>query len=256
MHSPINQQPDDRQPAVIRVEHVSKTFVHEGVEVKAFSDISLNIQRGQMIAIMGPSGSGKSTLLHVIGGIESPTSGEIWIDDQKLSGLNDYELTLLRRRRIGFIFQSFNLVPTLNVVDNVTLPLILDGISQRDAIPRATETLKRVEMSHRLQHLPSQLSGGEQQRVAIARALVINPSLVLADEPTGNLDSTRGRDITLLLREVAHENQQSVVLVTHDIRVASQADRLIVLLDGHIRFDGLPSTDAEWMAALKLEIDG
>ena len=256
MHSHINQQPDGGPTAVIRATEISKTFVHEGVEVRAFSNVTLNIHRGTMVAIMGPSGSGKSTLLHILGGIESPTSGEIWIDDQKLSGLNDYQLTLLRRRRIGFIFQSFNLVPTLNVVDNVTLPLILDGISQRDAIPRATESLKRVDMSHRLQHLPSQLSGGEQQRVAIARALVINPSVLLADEPTGNLDSTRGRDITQLLRDVAHENQQTVVIVTHDIRVASQADRLIVLLDGQIRFDGHPSTDAEWMAALKLEIDG
>lgn len=209
-----------------------------------------------MVAIMGPSGSGKSTLLHIMGGIDAPTSGEIWIDSQQLSGLNDYELTLLRRRRIGFVFQSFNLVPTLNVLDNVTLPLILDGFSQREAIPRATETLKRVDMAHRLDHLPSQLSGGEQQRVAIARALVIKPSLVLADEPTGNLDSARGRDITRLLHDVAHESQQTVVIVTHDIRVASQADRLIVLLDGRVQFDGHPSTDAEWMAALKLEIDG
>lgn len=256
LDSLIDQQKDDSQSAVIRAEGISKTFVHEGVEVRAFFDVTLNVQRGQMVAIMGPSGSGKSTLLHILGGIESPTSGDIWIDDQKLSGLNDYELTLLRRRRIGFIFQSFNLVPTLSVMDNVTLPLILDGVSQRDAVPRATESLKRVDMSHRLLHLPSQLSGGEQQRVAIARALVINPSVLLADEPTGNLDSTRGRDITRLLRDVAHENQQTVVIVTHDIRVAAQADRLIVLLDGQVRFDGHPNTDAEWMAALKLEIDG
>jgi len=209
-----------------------------------------------MIAIMGPSGSGKSTLLHVMGGIEPPSSGEIWIEDTKLSELNDHELTLLRRRRIGFIFQSFNLVPTLNVADNVTLPLILDGVPPREAMPRAIEKLTRVDMLHRLQHFPSQLSGGEQQRVAIARALVINPSLVLADEPTGNLDSVRGRDITRLLYDVAHEGHQTVVVVTHDIRVAAQADRLIVLLDGRVRFDGRPGTDAEWMAALKLEIDG
>lgn len=254
--SDIGHHADVKNHVVVRADNVSKLFVHDSVEVRAFSEISLDIPRGQMIAIMGPSGSGKSTLLHVMGGIESPTSGEIWIDDQKLSGLSDYELTLLRRRRIGFIFQSFNLVPTLSIVDNVTLPLILDGISQRDAVPRATEALKRVAMSHRLGHLPSQLSGGEQQRVAIARALVINPSLVLADEPTGNLDTTRGREITQLLRDVAHADQQTVVVVTHDIRVASQADRLIVLLDGHIRFDGHPGTDAEWMAALKLENDG
>jgi putative ABC transport system ATP-binding protein len=256
LNSPEDRQSDDRKNDGIRTDSISKVFVHEGVEVPAFRNVTLSLAKGQMIAIMGPSGSGKSTLLHSLGGIEPPSSGEIWIGDQKLSGLSDYELTLLRRRRIGFIFQSFNLVPTLNVLENVTLPLILDGISQRDAEPKAIESLTRVELGHRLGHLPSQLSGGEQQRVAIARALVINPSLVLADEPTGNLDSVRGRDITRLLHDVAHENQQTVVVVTHDVRVASQADRLIVLLDGQVRFDGHPSTDAEWMAALKLEIDG
>ncbi len=250
MNSTDNQAED-----VIRATDVSKLFIQEELEVPALRGVTLRVPRGQMIAIMGPSGSGKSTLLHVIGGLEPPTSGEVWIDGRNLAGLSDLELTLLRRRRIGFIFQSFNLVPTLSVVDNVTLPLILDGIVQRDAVPRALETLKRVDMSHRLKHLPAHLSGGEQQRVAIARALVIHPTLVLADEPTGNLDSVRGRDITRLLRDVAHETQQTVVVVTHDIRVASQADRLIVLLDGRVRFDGRPSTDEEWLAALKLELD-
>ena len=246
---------DNQVEDVIRATDVSKVFIQDELEVPALRGVTLRVPRGQMIAIMGPSGSGKSTLLHVIGGLEPPTSGEVWIDGRNLAGLSDRELTLLRRRRIGFIFQSFNLVPTLSVVDNVTLPLILDGISQRDAVPRALETLKRVDMSHRLKHLPAHLSGGEQQRVAIARALVIHPTLVLADEPTGNLDSVRGRDITRLLRDVAHETQQTVVVVTHDIRVASQADRLIVLLDGRVRFDGRPSTDEEWLAALKLELD-
>jgi putative ABC transport system ATP-binding protein len=247
--------PDAPSRVVIRTSNLSKVFVRDSVEVSAFAEITLEIPHGQMLAIMGPSGSGKSTLLHVMGGIEPPSSGDIWFEGQKLSTLQDYDLTLLRRRRIGFVFQSFNLVPTLNVTDNVTLPLILDGVSQQDAIPRATECLRRVEMSHRLEHLPTQLSGGEQQRVAIARALVIHPGLVLADEPTGNLDSARGRDITRLLREVAHEDHQTVVIVTHDIRVASQADRVIVLLDGCIRFDGKPASHAEWMAALNLEDD-
>ncbi len=247
---------DNRCLAVIRTVGLSKAFVHEGVEVQAFRDVTLQIPPGQMVAIMGPSGSGKSTLLHIMGGIEPPTSGEIWIDGQNLAGLRDLELTLLRRRRIGFVFQSFNLVPTLSVVDNVTLPLILDGLNQREAAPRALECLQRVDMSHRLRHLPTQLSGGEQQRVAIARALVINPALVLADEPTGNLDSVRGREITRLLCDVAHQSHQTVVIVTHDFRVATQADRLIVLLDGRVRFDGRPSDDAEWMAALQLEIEG
>jgi putative ABC transport system ATP-binding protein len=238
---------------VICTANLSKSFVHEGVEVSAFRDVSLAIARNQLVAIMGPSGSGKSTLLHILGGIEPPTAGEIWIDGQNLAGLNDLELTLLRRRRIGFVFQSFNLVPTLSVMENVTLPLILDGISAREAEPRAQECLTRVGMSHRLRHLPSQLSGGEQQRVAIARALVIQPSLILADEPTGNLDSARGRGITQLL---ADQGQQTVVVVTHDMRVAAKSDRLIVLLDGQIRFDGDPSHVAEWMAAMELEISG
>lgn len=246
---------DQQREIVIRTEELSKVFVREGGQVNAFCDVSMEIPHGQMLAIMGPSGSGKSTLLHVMGGIEPSSAGNVWFEGQNLSALQDRALTLLRRRRIGFVFQSFNLVPTLDVVDNVTLPLILDGITARDAAPRAIECLKRVGMSHRLEHLPSQLSGGEQQRVAIARALVINPALILADEPTGNLDSARGRDITQLLRDVAHQDHQTVVVVTHDIRVASKADRLIVLLDGRVCFDGKPNTDAEWMAALKLEID-
>ena len=241
---------------VIQACNLSKVFQLEGTDVNAFTDISLSIARSQMVAIMGPSGSGKSTLLHVMGGIEPPTSGEIRIDGANVADLDDQTLTLLRRRKIGFVFQSFNLVPTLSVIENVTLPLILDGVSVREAEPRAILQLERVGLSHRLRHLPSQLSGGEQQRVAIARALVINPSLILADEPTGNLDSVRGREITRLLCDVAHTGQQTVVVVTHDIRVASQADRLIVLLDGRIRYDGRPGTDAEWMAALKLEVDG
>jgi putative ABC transport system ATP-binding protein len=240
---------------VIRATGISKVFESEGVEITAFSDVSLSILGGQMTAIMGPSGSGKSTLLHILGGIEQPTTGEIWFEGQNLAELTDLQLTLMRRRRIGFIFQSFNLVPTLSVVDNVTLPLIMDRVSERQAKPRALECLERVGMSHRLNNLPSQLSGGEQQRVAIARALVINPSVILADEPTGNLDSARGQDITQLLYDVAHESHRTVVVVTHDIRVAKKADRLIVVLDGSVRFDGHPGSNAEWMAALKLEID-
>lgn len=240
---------------VIRADSISKFFVHESAEIWPFKNVSLEIRRGEMLAIMGPSGSGKSTLLHVLGGIEPPSSGDIWIEDCNVTKLTDRDRTLLRRRRLGFIFQSFNLVPTLNVSENVELPLILDGVSARDAASLAEACLHRVGLAARLRHLPSQLSGGEQQRVAIARALVINPALVLADEPTGNLDSARGRDITRLLREVAHESHQTVVVVTHDIRVASQADRLIVLLDGRITYDGPPGTDAELVAALKQEVD-
>lgn len=247
------EQIADRSDDVIVASELSKVFVHEGVEVHALNGVSFRVPRQQMLAIMGPSGTGKSTLLHIMGGIEPATSGDIQVDGRSLSGLNDLELTLLRRRRIGFVFQSFNLVPTLSVLDNVALPLVLDGMSRRDAEERAAETLRRVDMSHRLRHLSSHLSGGEQQRVAIARALVIRPALLLADEPTGNLDSARGRDITQLLHEVAQEHAQTVVIVTHDIRVASQADRLIVLLDGRIGYDGQPVVDSDWLAALHLE---
>jgi putative ABC transport system ATP-binding protein len=240
---------------IIRADCISKVFVHEGVEIWPFQNVTLEIRRGEMLAIMGPSGAGKSTLLHILGGIEPPSSGEIWIEGCDVTKLTDRDRTLLRRRRIGFIFQSFNLVPTLNVAENVELPLILDGVSRQDAASRAGASLHRVGLGDRLRHLPSQLSGGEQQRVAIARALVINPALVLADEPTGNLDSARGHDITRLLSEVAHESHQTVVVVTHDLRVATQADRLIVLLDGRVTYDGPPGTDAELVSALKQEVD-
>jgi putative ABC transport system ATP-binding protein len=238
---------------IIRAENISRIFVHEGVKIRPFHDVTIGIRKGELLAIMGPSGSGKSTLLHILGGIEPPTSGSLWIEGQNVALMSDVERTLLRRRRIGFIFQSFNLIPTLNVADNVSLPLILDGLSQQQAFERAFACLERTGMQHRLSHFPNQLSGGEQQRVAIARALVINPAVVLADEPTGNLDSSRGRDITMLLRDLAHKNGQTVIVVTHDIRVASQADRVVNLLDGQITYDGQPGTDAELMAALKRE---
>lgn len=240
---------------IIRADKISKVFLHEGVEIWPFREVTLRIRRGELLAIMGPSGSGKSTLLHTLGGIEPPTSGDIWIEDQRVSSMTEKERTLLRRRRVGFIFQSFNLIPTVNVLDNVSLPLTLDGIAQKDAHAKAAVALERTGMSHRLTHLPTQLSGGEQQRVAIARALVIQPAVLLADEPTGNLDSRRGRDITALLRQLAHENQQTVVVVTHDFRVASQSDRVIVLLDGHVTFDGKPGSDEELMAAMRQEAE-
>lgn len=240
---------------IIRADRISKVFLHEGVEIWPFREVTLRIRRGEFLAIMGPSGSGKSTLLHTLGGIEPPTSGDIWIEDHCVSSMTERERTLLRRRRVGFIFQSFNLIPTLNVLDNVTLPLTLDGIGRKDAHARAAAALERTGMSHRLTHLPTQLSGGEQQRVAIARALVIQPAVLLADEPTGNLDSRRGRDITALLRQLAHDNKQTVVVVTHDFRVASQSDRVIVLLDGHVTHDGKPGSDEELMTAMRQEAE-
>ncbi len=241
----------DSRTEIVDVRHISKTFVFDGVEVNALDDVTFRVPRRQMLAIMGPSGTGKSTLLHILGGLELPTSGEIFIDGSPLSGLSDVELTLMRRRKIGFVFQSFNLLPSLSVVDNVTLPLILDGISRHEAFEKAREALRQVDLLHRLQHPPTRLSGGEQQRVAIARALVIGPSLILADEPTGNLDSVRGGDITGLFHSLAREKDLTVVIVTHDIRVAAIADRLIVLRDGRIAYDGHPVADTDWLAALQ-----
>ena len=236
--------------AVVEAVELSKCFYLEDVEVHALNGVSFSVPEGQFLAVMGPSGTGKSTLLHILSGLEPPTSGSVAIEGRLLSGLSDLELTLLRRRRIGFVFQSFHLVPTISVMENVCLPLLLDGVSRSTSGERAAALLSQVGMEHRLHHLPSQLSGGEQQRVAIARALIIRPLLILADEPTGNLDSVRGREITGLLHAVAREHRTTVIVVTHDPRVASQADRLIVLLDGKIGYDGVPVADAEALAKL------
>jgi putative ABC transport system ATP-binding protein len=194
--------------------------------------IDLNVAEGEMVAIMGPSGSGKSTLLCILGAVESPTTGKVLLEGRDLSGLGDDERTLMRRRRIGFVFQAFNLLPTLTALENVALPLELDGISGKAAREKARSSLSLVGMSHREHHLPRMLSGGEQQRVAIARALAIEPALVLADEPTGNLDSSAGQRVIGILRQLADEQGQTVVLVTHDDNVAATADRIVRLRDG------------------------
>lgn len=235
--------------AVVRASGLTKSFGSDRVEVHALRSVALSVPRGQMLAIMGPSGSGKSTLLHILGGIETPTAGQVWIDNVELTALTELDRTLLRRRRLGFVFQSFNLLPMLNVVENVTLPLLLDGMPKREAEQRARTTLEWVEMTHRLDHLPTQLSGGEQQRVAIARALVVQPALLLADEPTGNLDTARSRDVTQLLRQMADKHRQTVIIVTHEPRVAAVADRLLHLIDGEIRYDGPPSEHGLWLEA-------
>ena len=199
--------------------------------------MDLRVEKGELLAIMGPSGSGKSTLLHLLGGVDAPTVGQVLFEQVDLATLSDDRRTIIRRRRIGFIFQSFNLLPTLTAEENVSLSLELDGVSTGEARRRALASLGLVGMAHRKTHLPSMLSGGEQQRVAIARALVIEPAIVLADEPTGNLDRANGRQITALLRRLRSQLQQTIVMVTHDPNVAAQANRLVYLRDGLVESD-------------------
>jgi putative ABC transport system ATP-binding protein len=195
-----------------------------------------------MVAIMGASGSGKSTLLTLLGAIDTPTSGKVLIDGVDVATLSDDERTLLRRRRIGFVFQAFNLIPTLTAVENVELPLELDGVPEQLARHRALTMLEWVDLAARYEHLPNMLSGGEQQRVAVARALVIEPALLLADEPTGNLDSVSSQQVMRLLRDLVDNRGQTLVIVTHDLQVAASADRIIRVRDGLIESDELQST--------------
>lgn len=218
--------------SILRVSGVSKIYGRGGAEVKALVDITLSIERGEFVAIMGASGSGKSTLLYLLGGLDSPSSGSVAVDGQDFSSGRDGDITKLRRRRIGFIFQSFNLVPVLTVLENVALPLVIDGIRTKEADRRAMETLALVGMTNRRDHFPETLSGGEQQRTAIARALVIEPAIVLADEPTGNLDTTNSAEVMRLLRRAREERGQTIVMVTHDQQDAAFADRVVFLKDG------------------------
>jgi putative ABC transport system ATP-binding protein len=220
--------------AILKTNQLTKTYGTGDTAVTALDHLSLEIATGEMVAIMGPSGCGKSTLLHLLGGLDMPTSGEVWIDGQNLTRLNDNQLTELRRRKLGFIFQFFNLIPVLNAVENAALPVTLDGMASQSAQTKATEWLQRFGLGNRLKNLPSQLSGGQQQRVAIARALVAEPALILADEPTGNLDTHASDEIAALLRQVAKEYGRSVVMVTHDPRIAAYADRIIFLKDGKL----------------------
>jgi putative ABC transport system ATP-binding protein len=212
---------------------VSKQFAGKR-QVTALQDVTLSIPRGEMVSIIGPSGSGKSTLLNLIGGLDRATSGEVRVDGEALAGLTDDGLTRVRRDKIGFIFQFFNLLPTLSCLENVGLPLHLRGWSRSKVRARATELLNLVQLAHRMEHLPEELSGGERQRVAIARALSIYPPILLADEPTGNLDTHTGEDILALIRELHAQLGSTVVIVTHDMHVAESCSRTIALRDGRI----------------------
>jgi putative ABC transport system ATP-binding protein len=217
---------------VIRLENIHKTYKRMGEEVKALNGISLQIGQREFVAILGASGSGKSTLLHIIGALDFPDEGDVIIEGRSLSQLSDYELTLFRRRRIGFIFQFFNLFPHLTVWENVALPLLLDGEPPRRIRGRIEEIVDAVGLNERIDHLPQALSGGEMQRVAIARALVTKPEILLADEPTGNLDSHRGEIILGMIKELSTKYQRTVILVTHDQNAAAISDRIVKLQDG------------------------
>lgn len=235
-----------------RVQHLTKTYGAGDASVKALDSVSVGIRRGQFTAIMGPSGSGKSTLMHIMAGLDSPTSGRAWIGNTEITGLGDLDLTILRRRRVGFVFQAFNLVPTLTALDNIMLPFELDG-RRPSAIEKARidGLIDTLGLGARLHHRPHQLSGGQQQRVAIARALATAPDLVFADEPTGNLDSASGREVLRLLATASREHGQSIAMVTHDAVAASHADRILFLGDGRMVADH-PRQSAEEIAAYML----
>ena len=222
---------------VIEAREVGKDYGSGESRVEALRGVDLGVARGEFLAIVGPSGSGKSTLLHILVGIEPPSRGQVLFEGEDLGLLSDEQRTLLRRRQIGFIFQSFNLLPTVTAEENVALPLLLDSVKAREARRRARQALDLVEMGSRRSHLPGRLSGGEQQRVAVARALVIEPMVLFADEPTGSLDSANGLRVMRLLRQLVNQRQQTLVVITHDPSVADQADRVLHLHDGLIAAD-------------------
>jgi putative ABC transport system ATP-binding protein len=219
--------------SILRANGLAKRYEAEAIGVEALRGIDFEVRRGEFVAIMGPSGSGKSTLLHLIGGLDRPSAGEVVLAGQPLAALSDRDLTLLRRRRVGVVFQFFNLLPTLTAEENVALPLMLDGLPGETCRSRAAEALAVVGLGERAGRLPHQLSGGEQQRVAIARALVARPALLLADEPTGNLDSASGAQVLDALRRASDEGQ-TVVMVTHDPGAAARANRVVFLQDGRV----------------------
>lgn len=220
-------------PAV-QLTRVSKTYKQGKTEVPALVDVSLNIPVGRFIAVMGPSGSGKSTLLHIIGGLTTPSSGEVWINGVSIAHYRDDQLTRFRRKQIGFIFQAYNLLPTMNALENVALPLIIDGTNINKARPEVEKILAALGLEERMHHRPDELSGGQQQRVALARALIAKAPLMLADEPTGNLDSKTGEAVLHLLRKITQGGKRTVIMVTHDAKAAAYADHVITLKDGQI----------------------
>lgn len=218
---------------MIKTIALSKIFRTESVQTTALNEVSLEINQGEFVAIMGPSGCGKSTLLNMLGLLDNPTSGELWFLDQEVSRYSENNRTDLRNGNIGFVFQSFNLIDELTVFENVELPLLYAGVSLRERVERVNRALERMQIEHRTEHYPQQLSGGQQQRVAIARAIVTNPRIILADEPTGNLDSTNGNEVMSLLKELNMDGT-TIVMVTHSDENAREAGRIIRMMDGCI----------------------
>ena len=217
---------------ILRVENICKTYEMDNAPVYALSDVSFTVDKGEFVAIIGASGSGKSTLLHILGGVDRPTSGKVFVDGQDVYEQNEDELAVFRRRQVGLVYQFYNLIPVLTVEENITLPIRLDG--RKINKERLKELLSTLKLVKRRKHLQSQLSGGQQQRVAIGRALINAPAIILADEPTGNLDTENTRDIMKLMRESNQAYRQTIILITHDREIAMQADRILEIQDGRL----------------------
>lgn len=220
---------------LLRIEHLSKVYGQGETAVHALDDVSFTVEKGEFVAIVGPSGSGKSTLLHILGGVDRPTAGKVFLEDTDIYDLKETNLAIFRRRQIGLIYQFYNLIPVLNVEENITLPLLLDG--RKVDRERLHMLLTALGLENRLKHLPNQLSGGQQQRVSIGRALINDPALVLADEPTGNLDSKNSAEIIELLKAFNQTLRQTLIIITHDERIALQANRILSIEDGKIARD-------------------
>jgi len=229
---------------MIKISHLSKVYHTGTIDTVAVDDVSFEIKKGEFVAIMGPSGSGKSTLMHIIGALDVPTSGEYVLDGRAVSQLKSDQLAEVRNQKIGFIFQAYNLLPRTTTLKNVMLPMMYGDVPKAERVPRATELLKMVGLSHRINHLTNQLSGGQQQRVAIARALVMNPSILLADEPTGNIASNQANEIMEIFHQL-HKKGHTIVMITHEPDIAAHAERVIIIKDGKLVNDHDQQTTEE-----------